>query len=47
MFVPAVGHTLKNIYAAHVGLAEGEKKKKTQYCVVRGIDTGRVGGRRI
>lgn len=27
MFVPAVGHTLKNIYAVHIGLDEGEKKR--------------------
>lgn len=46
IFIPAVGHTLKNIYAVYIGLDEGEKKK-TQYCVVRGMDTGRVGGRRI
>lgn len=42
MFVPAVGHTL-NIYAVHIGLDEGEKK--TQYCAVNVMDTGRVGGR--
>lgn len=46
MLVPAVGHTLKNIYAVHIGVDEGEKKK-TQYMVVRGMDTGRVGGRRM